>query len=196
MSEAVLARLQRRILSMVGRGRVTTVDDTKSVQRHQVDFGPTTGGGSLDIHDNIPVAHFFGFSSNPPPGADVIVLFVGGDRNKPVVIGHNHQKFRHGNLSSGDSVQFDSRGAYAWLTPTGLVVDAAGGNVTIQNAVHVHVTASADITLTAPTVAVQGNLTVSGATTGTGAGVFQGTNVHTHTHGGVTTGGGNTGAPN
>lgn len=51
------------------------------------------------------------------------------------------------------------------------------------------------ITLQAPTVHVQGNLTVSGSTTGTGDGVFQGTDVHTHQHSGVSSGGSNTGPP-
>jgi hypothetical protein len=51
------------------------------------------------------------------------------------------------------------------------------------------------INLQAPTVAVQGNLTVSGTTTGEGDGVFEGTDVHTHVHGGVQTGGGDTGPP-
>ncbi len=51
------------------------------------------------------------------------------------------------------------------------------------------------VTLQAPTVAVTGNLTVSGTTTGTGTVTGQGTNLHTHIHGGVTTGGSDTGAP-
>lgn len=51
------------------------------------------------------------------------------------------------------------------------------------------------ITLQAPTVAVQGDLTVSGTTTGTGDGTFDGTDVHTHVHGGVQSGGSDTGPP-
>jgi hypothetical protein len=71
-------------------------------------------------------------------------------------------------------------------TPTQFIQFAAAG---------ITVTSPTLITLQAPTVAVQGNLTVSGSTTGTGDGVFSGTDVHTHTHSGVTVGSGNTGAP-
>lgn len=51
------------------------------------------------------------------------------------------------------------------------------------------------VTLQAPTVAVEGNLTVSGTTTGTGDGTFAGIDVQTHTHSGVTSGGSDTGPP-
>jgi len=57
------------------------------------------------------------------------------------------------------------------------------------------------VTIQAPTVAVQGNMTVSGnlniggTTTGTGDGTFAGIDVQEHTHSGVTTGGSDTGPP-
>lgn len=57
------------------------------------------------------------------------------------------------------------------------------------------VVSSTEIKLQAPTVAIQGDLTVSGTTTGTGDGVFAGIDVATHTHPGVTSGGSNTGPP-
>lgn len=52
-----------------------------------------------------------------------------------------------------------------------------------------------EITLHAPTVAVQGNLTISGTTVGTGEGTFNGIPVSTHVHGGVQSGGSDTGPP-
>lgn len=51
------------------------------------------------------------------------------------------------------------------------------------------------ITLQAPTVAVQGNLTVSGTTTGQGDGTFASIDVAKHVHPGVQTGSGSTGTP-
>lgn len=51
------------------------------------------------------------------------------------------------------------------------------------------------VTIQAPTVHVQGNLTVSGTTVGTGDGTFDGTDVHTHVHSGVQSGGSDTGPP-
>lgn len=51
------------------------------------------------------------------------------------------------------------------------------------------------ITLQAPTVAVEGNLTVSGTTMGTGDGTFAGIDVQTHVHGDVESGSDETGPP-
>ena len=51
------------------------------------------------------------------------------------------------------------------------------------------------VTIQAPTVAIQGNLTVSGTTIGQGDGTFAGIDVQEHTHSGVESGGDNTGPP-
>ncbi|HWE98816.1 MAG TPA: hypothetical protein VG248_03380 [Caulobacteraceae bacterium] len=51
------------------------------------------------------------------------------------------------------------------------------------------------ISFQAPTVHVQGNLTVSGTVVAQGDVTGQGTSLHTHHHSGVTTGSGNTGPP-
>jgi hypothetical protein len=59
----------------------------------------------------------------------------------------------------------------------------------------INVVSPGTITLEAPTVAVQGNLTVSGSTVGTGNGTFGGIDMDTHKHTGVTTGSGTSGGP-
>ncbi len=51
------------------------------------------------------------------------------------------------------------------------------------------------ITIHAPTVAVQGDLTVTGTVVAQGDVTGDGTSLHTHKHSGVTTGSGNTGNP-
>lgn len=51
------------------------------------------------------------------------------------------------------------------------------------------------LSITAPTVTVNGNLVVTGTTMGTGEGMFNGTPVSAHVHPGVTTGSGSTGTP-
>nr|WP_321986131.1 baseplate assembly protein [uncultured Lichenicoccus sp.] len=60
-----------------------------------------------------------------------------------------------------------------------------------QNGVTVY--SPTEITLNAPTVAVQGNLTVSGSTVGQGNGIFGGIDMDNHVHSGVQTGSGVTG---
>jgi phage baseplate assembly protein V len=163
--DQVLARLYRRLMMTVGRGRVTTVDDSGSVQLHQVDLGlMSSNGAPMLVRDKTPALGLFGHASSPPLGADVVVLALGGDQNKLVVIGHGHQASRLKNLETGDAALYDVRGAYFWMTASGPVIDAAGGAVTVRNASSVTVTASGAITFNpgAPGVVINGNLAVSG----------------------------------
>lgn len=71
-------------------------------------------------------------------------------------------------------------------TPTQYIAFTAAGIVVLS---------PTKITLHAPTVAVEGNLTISGTTTGQGDGIFNSTHVHTHVHSGVQSGGSDTGPP-
>ena len=95
------------------------------------------------------------------------------------------------------------------------IVGIAGGNLTITAFGYTVVISSSGITLTAPTVTVNGDLVVSGSITGQGSGgasmqgditttgaITAGGNItagsidlETHVHTGVTTGTGNTGGP-
>ncbi len=206
---AVLRRLYRRTMTAISRGRVKIVDDTGSIQRMQVDLGPKgKDGSSLQLRDQTPVAQLFGFSGNPPIGADVITVSFGGDHNKSVVIGVNHQPSRLKNLQSGDSAQYDVRGAYMRFQASGIVIDAAGGNVTVQNAKEVTVSASDVVTVNGTNgIALNGNTTVTGtlhvtqAVTGDKGATFandvvaNGISLDSHVHGGVTAGGANTAGP-
>jgi phage baseplate assembly protein V len=161
-SAADLVRAARRIMMTVMRGKITLVDDTGVIQIHQVDLGPMGPNGSLGIRDKTKSLFHFGFTSNPPAKTDAVLLFVGGDRANGLVIGHNHQQYRLKNLGSGDAAMYDQRGAYAWFKSTGLVIDAAGLDVTIQNAANIKATATTKITLTAPNVLIDGKLEVTG----------------------------------
>ena len=160
-------RLYRRIVGLVGRGRLKTIDDSGSVQLGQVDLGPKgTDGSPLQLRDKTSILGLFGLASRPPTDSDCVVLFVGGSRERAVVLGHGHQASRFKNLGVGDSALYDVRGAYVWLKPTGLVIDAAGLNVTIQNANNINITAVGTVTVTAPHVTVSSNDVNLGGTGG------------------------------
>jgi phage gp45-like len=141
----MLARMARRIMMTVMRGKVRLVDDSGPVQKHQVDFGPIGPDGSLGLRDNTLAPAWFGFASSPPEGADVVALFVGGDRANGLVIAHNHQATRLRGLNPGETALYDKWGNSVKLTQAGI-----------------EITHSAKITLTAPIVDVEGELQVGG----------------------------------
>ncbi|MDR3513788.1 MAG: phage baseplate assembly protein [Caulobacteraceae bacterium] len=156
-------RNYRRIMMLVARGQLKVTDDTGNAQTAQVDFGPHGSSGSLNLQDATPVIGLWGLAGNPPVDTDMLAISLGGDRNKSVVIGHSHQQHRLKNLGVGDAALYDVRGAYMWWQPAGLVVDAAGGNITVQNVDNITITNSGNVSLT-----TSGNVTatVSGDVTG------------------------------
>jgi phage baseplate assembly protein V len=111
--QASLERLYRRLLLVVGRGRVKLVDDAGSVQRLQAALTAD------ELHDRLPRLMHYGFSSNPPPGSDCVALFVGGDRSNGVSIADGHQASRPKNLTPGEVQLYDLLGKFVFLRADG-----------------------------------------------------------------------------
>ena len=65
----VIERLYRCVMLAFGRGRITFVDDSGAVQKLQVRFG------SMEIIDNMPAPHDYGYTCHPPIGSDVFASF-------------------------------------------------------------------------------------------------------------------------
>lgn len=120
-------RLTRRVLGVVGIGRITTGSDTGNVQMAQVRLG------NNEIHDNTPRLGEFGFASMPPNGADVVVLFVGGDRSNGVIIATGDIATRMKNLQPGESALYDSQGKHVYLEASQIEIDAKNQPVNIIN---------------------------------------------------------------
>ena len=148
-------KLINRVRMMFGRGRVSWVDDSTSTQKIQVIFGP------LEINDCYRLAEF-GFVSNPPEGADVCAAFLGADRSNGIVLGTGHQAYRMKELQPGESAIHDALGKYVYLTESGIVVEAKGQPVTINNATIVTINSSTEIVMNTPTLQVNGNIQATG----------------------------------
>lgn len=181
MSDGVIRQLWHRMRMIVAPGRVSQVDDTGNVQRIQCILGP------LETNDK-PRLSEFGFASNPPIGSDITVIFVGGDRSNGVVIATGHQASRLKNLAPGESALYDENGKYIWLTQNGIVIEAKGQSVTINDASAVTVNASTEVVLNTPILQVNGQIKAtgditdnSGTNSSTMAGMRGSYNGHTHT---------------
>ncbi len=153
----LMQRLARRLQLLVGVGRATLVNDSGAVQMLQLKLG------ALELRDRTPRLAEYGFTSNPPSGADAALLFVGGDRSNGVVIATGHQTYRLKALASGDAAIYDSRGQSVWLTPQGIVINGAGLPLTVNDTPIVTVNASTQINLQTPKVSCSGDLAVAGS---------------------------------
>ena len=146
---AAIERLYRRVLMVVGRGRITTGRDTGSVQQLQVRFG------QMETVDNLPRLAEYGFNSMPPGDADAIVVFAGGNRSDGVIVATGHQTYRMRSLKVGEVSISDDQGQSVYLTRDGIVIKGAGKPVLITD--------TPEITLDAATVHVTGDVMVDGS---------------------------------
>jgi phage baseplate assembly protein V len=158
MMEAI-ERLSRRIWMMIGRGKIMTGDDSGPVQLLQIKLGED------EIRDKTKRLAEFGFASMPPDGSDGIAIFPAGDRSAGVIIATGHQASRLTGLQPGESALYDAFGKYIKLTSAGIVVEANGQSVTVNNASTVDVTATTSVTITSPSTKITGTLEVDGAVT-------------------------------
>jgi phage gp45-like len=137
--EARIAALERQVAALLNRrstpfslARSTlAVNDFGAVQTVQAQLDP------LSVRDGIPLLSNFGHTSAPPIGADFHVAFIDGDRSKAVIIASGHQAYRLRGLGDGDSAIYDSRGAYAWLTPDGPAINGVGKPTLVTGDLHV-----------------------------------------------------------
>ncbi|EPJ1396490.1 TPA: phage baseplate assembly protein [Yersinia enterocolitica] len=152
MSESgQLSRLYRQIKMILGVGRVTGCNDGGTVQTVQYQT-------PLEVRDDTPRLAEFGFSSGLPAGSDVVIGFLGGDRSSAVIIGSNNQSYRHAGLNSGETVIYSQWGQYVKLTETGIIIEANGQPVTVNNASEVTVNASVKVRLNTPLLEVSGDI--------------------------------------
>ncbi len=133
-ADARIAALERAVATLCQRmgtpfalARSTlAANDDGAAQTVQAQLDP------LCVRDAVPLLYNFGVTGSPPVGTDLHVTFIDNDRSKPVAVASGHQAYRLRGLAPGDAALYDSRGAYVWLTPTGLVINTAGLPVTIN----------------------------------------------------------------
>ncbi|HHG9944587.1 TPA: phage baseplate assembly protein [Yersinia enterocolitica] len=161
MSESgQLSQLYRQIKMILGIGRVTASNDGGTVQTVQYQT-------PLEVRDDTPRLAEFGFSSGLPANTDVVIGFLGGDRSSAVIIGSNHQSFRHVGLNSGETVIYSQWGQYIKLTESGIIIEANSQPVTVNNATEVTVNASVKVRLNTPLLEVSGDIVDNAGSNGT-----------------------------
>ena len=152
----LLRSLQRRILLMVGWGRVTFSDDTQGVQLLQVKLNDS------ETRDATPRLAEFGLTSRPPAGADLLLAFMAGDRSKAVVVATGHQASRPKGLAEGETMLYDLWGKHLHLAQGGIVIEAGSLPVTVNNATQVTINASDSVVMNTPLLKVSGDIQAGG----------------------------------
>lgn len=131
----------RRTWNSLRYGSVGIVDDTGPAQMMQVQ------ASYLETFPARPVVQHFGFASNAPANADVVLLSPNGDPSTSVVIGTNHQTYRPTGQASGETTVYNAFGITISLGHAGITINGGGFPIVITNS---------------PTVTQNGDLHVTG----------------------------------
>jgi phage baseplate assembly protein V len=131
--EKVTKGIGDRTRLMIGRCILRAVNDGAAVQLVQAQLLAD------EIQDDVERIQQYGYTSVPLPGAEGVVLFVGGNRDHGLMIACDDRRYRLKGLESGEVAIYDDQGQKVHLTRAGIVIDGAGKDVTIINAPVVHV---------------------------------------------------------
>ena len=155
----LLEDLQRRLLNVIARGRVTQRDDSGAVQILQIRL---RNGQVLEL----PRLGAYGLASNPPDGSDVLVVSIYGDGSNGVVVSTGHQDSRLRGLAVGESALYDDQGQKVHITRGGIVIEGTSlpinintsGEVKVNNADQITLQASVKVRMETPLLEVTGDI--------------------------------------
>ncbi len=105
--------LKDRVMLMIGRAVIAAVKDDMGIQQVQVSV---LAGESMDKVERF---QNWGFTGNPPAGAEAIVVALGGNRDNLVAIALDHRSKRMKNLAPGESAMYDDKGNFVHLKTNG-----------------------------------------------------------------------------
>ena len=113
---AMLAPVKRRLALAAGRAIINLVNDAGDIQLVQVDRQDD------EVADDMERFAEYGFVSNPPPGAEAIVVSLGGVRSHGVAIACGHRLYRLKALARGEVALHDDLGSVVHLTRDGPLI--------------------------------------------------------------------------
>jgi phage baseplate assembly protein V len=153
---SVAERLYARVRMALASGVISATDDSGPIHRVQVQI-PTTG----ERIDNVKILEIFGLASHAPPGSDLVVQFLAGDRSNAVATATGNQKLRLRNLKAGEVALYDGHGSVIKLANGGKISVTCTGEVSVT-APKVTINGADKVAITAPEVDITGTLKVTG----------------------------------
>jgi phage baseplate assembly protein V len=135
LMKRALAPLTARLQMMVSRAVVRLVEDAGGLQTLQV------AAVAGEVLDGVERFGEYGLASRPHPGAEALVVCVGGLRSHGIVVSVGDRRFRLKGLETGEVALHDDQGQ---------VVKLARAGIEISTPLKVAVTAP-EVTVTAET---------------------------------------------
>lgn len=106
---AALKALHSRVMLTVARTVVSLVDDSKKLQALQLQLL------KREIRENVERFQNYGYTSKPHPGAEAVVVFVGGNRDHGLCIAVDDRRYRVQGLQDGEVAIYTDEGDKIYL---------------------------------------------------------------------------------
>ncbi len=135
-----ISPLFRRVQLIVGHGVLRLVNDTHHVQQVQAEF---LAG---EVRDGMERFQQYGFTSVPKAGAEVVAVFLGGNRSHGIVVAVGDRQFRLKGMQGGEVALYDDQGQAVHLTRQGIVIKGAGLPITITDTPKLRVEGALEVT--------------------------------------------------
>lgn len=132
--------MRAKVNLMVGRAILSAVNDSAALQTVQAQLLAD------EVLDDVERVQQYGYTSVPLPGAEGVVVFVGGNRDHGLVIATDDRRYRKAGLAAGEVAIYDDQGQSVHITRSGIVVNGAGKPVTITNTPKVRMETSLEVT--------------------------------------------------
>lgn len=110
--------IKKRIMGMVARAVVDSVADSSGLQKIKT-----------EIRSELERFQSYGLTSNPLPGAEMIVLSLGGESGHQIVIAIDDRRYRLTGLQSGEVALYTDEGDYVRLGRNGVMTLNAGSTL-------------------------------------------------------------------
>ena len=119
-----------RVKLMVGRAVLTVINDATKIQSVQIH---ALAG---EILDNVERFQNYGFSGHPHPGAEAVLVSLGGMRQHPIVVAVDDRRYRPKGLAEGEVVIYTSEDLddphRIWLKSGRIVRIEAGPDTSVE----------------------------------------------------------------
>ena len=184
----VVSGIKSKMFLLLGRAILTAINNSESTQKLQVTLLAGETATDMERFQN------YGFESFPLAGAEVAVMFLGGNREAGIALVVHDRRYRPTDLASGEVAIYTSEGCRLTLK---------AGKIAQLDCQDFVVNAAGAVNINAPAINQTGSVTVTGPLTQVGGGAnafsgpvaIEGIDFGDHVHGGVQPGAGVTGVP-
>ena len=156
MIEDAIRAIQNRVMMIVGRAILEAVKDDEGIQKLKMSLLAGEDRDGMERFQN------YGFTSNPLPGAEGVVVFPGGNRDHGLVIAIDDRRFRLKGLAQGEVALYTDQ----------------GDKIHFKRGGTIEVTASTEVKVTSPKVSL-GSGTLEAILNGATFKAFFDTHTHT-----------------